>query len=137
MATSQRLLAAHRASAACALGLLVPRAGAAAARRRGAPSVESLAPLPTQRLGDAARAGVLEPFAAKLELVGAVLGCAAQLLRVDAIVPVRTRAEPGLASRAGLGMTARPSCSESDGSDAEGSASDEEDERVLEGGTLV
>ena len=27
-------------------------------------------------IGDAARAGVLEPFAAKLELVGAVLGCA-------------------------------------------------------------
>ena len=112
------------------------RCSGSATRRRCVPVVPRRPRLPAARTpppssrrppSPAARqAGVLEPFGAKLELVSSVLGCAAQLLRIDAIVPVRARSEPGLATAARGGKRPPGTCSESDESGA-GSASDDDD----------
>ena len=132
-------MAQFRASRPCAprgsAGGSSPGTAPLPASAAGAPLVESLVEVPTQRIGDAARAGVLEPFGAKLELVGAVLGCAAQLLRLGAVVPVKARAEPSLAvpgsgRRKPAANTA--ACSESDESGSEaGSASDDDEGTCL------
>ena len=48
--------------------------------------------------------------------------------RIDALVPVRCRTEPALETRSGVASTRqRQTCSESDESDAAGSASDDSD----------
>ncbi len=74
----QSLRAVHDRSPQCALGLvMMPQAP------KTAGEVHLLA------LADAAVAGVLEPLDVKLRLLDGVLGCLAQLLLVDGIVPVR------------------------------------------------
>ena len=86
-------------------------------------------------------------YGCRLHLVASVLGCAAQLLRIDAIVPVRCRAQPGLqaglptasrrghlrgGSRGGGGGQRGAADSQSDESgESSSSASDDSDEGTL------
>jgi len=88
----QSLRAAHDRSSRCALGLvLVP------------PQVPSaVGAVHLQSLSDAASAGILEPLDLKLQLVDGVLGCLAQLLLIDDVLPVRRGRLQAAARRGGL-----------------------------------
>ena len=55
-----------------------------------------------QSLSDAASAGILEPLDLKLQLVDGVLGCLAQLLLIDDVLPVRRGRLQAAARRGGL-----------------------------------
>jgi hypothetical protein len=88
----QSLRAAHDRSSRCALGLvLVPPQ---------APS--AVGEVHLQSLSDAASAGILEPLDLKLQLVDGVLGCLAQLLLIDDVLPVRRGRLQAAARRGGL-----------------------------------
>jgi len=55
-----------------------------------------------QSLSDAASAGILEPLDLKLQLVDGVLGCLAQLLLIDDVLPVRRGRLQAAARHGGL-----------------------------------
>ena len=134
----QQLRAAHERAPSCAVGLVLATGSAATGAR-----------VPLLALGDARLAGVLEPLEGKRRLVDAVLGCLAQLLLLDGLVPVGRRLRAASRRRAGRASTsrARPANGSSDESDdeadeAERSASDESgwssaEERLEDEGVLV
>ena len=84
----QRLRCAHDQSPTCAVGLVLPR------RADGSADASTAARAGLLEVGDAVRAGVLEPLGVKLRVLDDVLTCLAQLLRLDTAVPARKLPQP-------------------------------------------
>ena len=116
----QSLRAAHDRSSRCALGLvLVPPQ---------APS--AVGEVHLQSLSDAASAGILEPLDLKLQLVDGVLGCLAQLLLIDDVLPVRRGRLQAAARRGGLLETMSASARRRRSRDPESESENEEAGKV-------
>ena len=94
----QSLRAEHDRSSRCALGFVLELVSPQAPSAVGLPVGE----VHLQSLSDAASAGILEPLDLKLQLVDGVLGCLAQLLLIDDVLPVRRGRLQAAARRGGL-----------------------------------
>ena len=92
----QSLRAEHDRSSRCALGLVLELVSPQA------PSAVPVGEVHLQSLSDAASAGILEPLDLQLQLVDGVLGCLAQLLHIDDVLPVRRGRLQAAARRGGL-----------------------------------